>query len=151
MNHCIFKTNMWPWQKNIGMKQTCWMREVNTSSPMCYNDHECFFRAHSLSPTDHQAAFYLALQLAISRQVSLPNVHRTQCTFCVDTLPSAPQFEAVEDFPLFTSGWHGTRRMQDADSSQRNLVFRKENSSLGFGPFEYQPRRHRILVCAFGD
>ena len=29
-------------------------------------------RAHSLSPTDHQAAFYLALQLAISRQVSPP-------------------------------------------------------------------------------
>ncbi|EPY81565.1 tetratricopeptide repeat protein 7B [Camelus ferus] len=26
-------------------------------------------RAHSLSPTDHQAAFYLALQLAISRQI----------------------------------------------------------------------------------
>lgn len=29
-----------------------------------------FLRAHSLSPTDHLAAFYLALQLAISRQVS---------------------------------------------------------------------------------
>ncbi|XP_073434279.1 tetratricopeptide repeat protein 7B isoform X1 [Dendrobates tinctorius] len=28
-----------------------------------------FQRAHSLSPTDHQAAFYLALQLAISRQI----------------------------------------------------------------------------------
>ncbi|XP_044520945.1 tetratricopeptide repeat protein 7B isoform X2 [Gracilinanus agilis] len=28
-----------------------------------------FFRAHSLSPTDHLAAFYLALQLAISRQI----------------------------------------------------------------------------------
>uniref|UniRef100_A0A452REL3 Tetratricopeptide repeat domain 7B n=1 Tax=Ursus americanus TaxID=9643 RepID=A0A452REL3_URSAM len=28
-----------------------------------------FHRAHSLSPTDHQAAFYLALQLAISRQI----------------------------------------------------------------------------------
>uniref|UniRef100_A0A2K6UT44 Tetratricopeptide repeat protein 7B n=1 Tax=Saimiri boliviensis boliviensis TaxID=39432 RepID=A0A2K6UT44_SAIBB len=31
--------------------------------------HKYFFRAHSLSPTDHQAAFYLALQLAISRQI----------------------------------------------------------------------------------
>ncbi|KAB0375033.1 hypothetical protein FD755_013525, partial [Muntiacus reevesi] len=30
-----------------------------------------FQRAHSLSPTDHQAAFYLALQLAISRQVTV--------------------------------------------------------------------------------
>lgn len=29
-----------------------------------------FLRAHSLSPMDHLAAFYLALQLAISRQVS---------------------------------------------------------------------------------
>ncbi|NP_001090571.1 tetratricopeptide repeat domain 7B L homeolog [Xenopus laevis] len=28
-----------------------------------------FHRAHSLSPTDHLAAFYLALQLAISRQI----------------------------------------------------------------------------------
>ncbi|XP_073466951.1 tetratricopeptide repeat protein 7B isoform X3 [Aquarana catesbeiana] len=28
-----------------------------------------FQRAHSLTPTDHQAAFYLALQLAISRQI----------------------------------------------------------------------------------
>ncbi|XP_044127141.1 tetratricopeptide repeat protein 7B isoform X2 [Bufo gargarizans] len=28
-----------------------------------------FQRAHSLSPTDHQAAFYLALQLSISRQI----------------------------------------------------------------------------------
>lgn len=28
-----------------------------------------FQRAHSLSPTDHLAAFYLALQLAISRQI----------------------------------------------------------------------------------
>ncbi|XP_060244023.1 tetratricopeptide repeat protein 7B isoform X2 [Meriones unguiculatus] len=28
-----------------------------------------FQRAHSLSPTDHQTAFYLALQLAISRQI----------------------------------------------------------------------------------
>ncbi|XP_023587424.1 tetratricopeptide repeat protein 7B [Trichechus manatus latirostris] len=28
-----------------------------------------FQRAHNLSPTDHQAAFYLALQLAISRQI----------------------------------------------------------------------------------
>jgi hypothetical protein len=48
-------------QKNAQMKKTC-------------NGHECFFRAHSLSPTDHQAAFYLALQLAISRQVSVSNV-----------------------------------------------------------------------------
>ena len=31
---------------------------------------ECVSRAQSLSPTDHLASFYLALQLAVSRQVT---------------------------------------------------------------------------------
>lgn len=43
-----------------------------TGHPVASGSNRCprSCRAHSLSPTDHQAAFYLALQLAISRQVS---------------------------------------------------------------------------------
>ena len=56
-----------------------------TGHPVASGSNRCprSCRAHSLSPTDHQAAFYLALQLAISRQVSpagpAPGARRPGC------------------------------------------------------------------------